>query len=508
MSTQPRLYGGVTIPGKPDMANLSTLDRLPVPMLQRMERYGIALDVPGCHNLTHRLDTEMNQLRADIVYEIPPEHLDHFIALADDLDDWCPINLESGDQLSELLFNTLKIGRGKELKKTKSGDRLSTGKKQMEFLKNDHPIIALILRYRERSKLKSTYTSALPKLAKFHPKGPCCPVCELPHVESTWRVHTTFTTTRTNTGRLASKAPNLQNIPARTELGRSVRALFMASPGCQLVTRDYSQIELRLLAHCSQDPTMIGIFLRNGDIHIETACEAFSLDSAIYYQLNKLAKTKSLTPQQAVEWADFCLTKRAPCKNLNFGIVYGLTSLGLLDHIVLTYATAGVPLPSYITELWCAKFIERWFGVYTRVHPYMDTQTYHARRYGLVWDELGRIRRVPEVSSAHEWIRQAGLRQAGNFPIQSLAAGVMKIGMGMAEDTVLNPLYQSGIWCWPLLPVHDELIIEVQEDYADYVGAEIGSCFANSFTDQVTGTNMCRVPIMSDGKTNKRWVKD
>lgn len=480
------LYGNISLPGCPDLENMRKLDMLPIPMIRRMSRVGIAIDPPYFADLTARLNREMDDLRADIACEIPPDRIDEFIGKSADIDDWCPINIESGLQIATLLFDMLEIGRGKKLKTTKSGDRLSTGKKQLEVLKKDHPVIGLLLQYRERSKLVSTYTSKLPKIARLHPKGDC-PVCELRHVEATWRVHTTLTTTRTDTGRLASKNPNLQNIPAKTELGRLVRQGFIPTPGMVLISCDYAQIELRLLAHCAADSIMQDIFRRNGDIHVETAMHAFGFTNPA--QVDKLLH-------------------RAPCKNLNFGIVYGLTETGLFDQMALTYATAGKPMPDYITEAWCKDFIQKWFGVYTGVEPYMDLQYYRARRYEKVWCQLGRIRRVPEVRSAHSWIRSAGLRQSGNMPIQGLAAGVMKIGMARTEDQVLHPLYTEGVWCWPLLPVHDELVIEAEGDYAEYILERVIEEFSLSMTDTSTGRNRCSVPIGADGKVMDRWRKE
>lgn len=502
------LYGNVNLVGRPDLANIQKLDLLPIPMIRRMERYGIAIDIPYFADLTDRLEREMNVLKADIADCIPPDRLDDFLDKSDSIEDWCPINVESGAQLAELLFDMLEVGRGKQLKTTKSGDRLSTGKKQLEILKKDHPVIPLILQYRERSKMRNTYTIKMPKVAKFHPAGTCCPVCELSHKVDTWRVHTTLTTTRTDTGRLASKNPALQNLPARTELGRLVRAGFIASPGYVLVTRDYAQIELRLLAHCANDAIMQEIFRTGGDIHIATACSAFDLDYAYYMLLSGKKSAGTLTPDEKKLWGDFGLQKRAPCKNVNFGIVYGLTETGLYDQMALTYATAGLPLPDYITVEWCKQFIQTWFGIYNDVEPYMSTQSYRARRYKMVWEQLGRIRRVPEVSSVHSWIRSAGLRQAGNMPIQSLAAGVMKIGMARVEDNVLLPWLADGVWCWPLLPVHDELVIEAEEDYAEGLGELIGDELNLSMTDTKTGRNLCSVPIKSDGKVMARWQKD
>lgn len=480
------LYSGITTPGRPDLENIRKLDLLPIPMIRRMQRYGMAIDIPYLNGITADLEREMKDLRDEIACEIPPESLDNFVAASNDIEDWSPINVESGDQLATLLFDILHIGRGKELKRTAGGDRISTGKKQLEVLKREHPVVQLILDYRERSKLKSTYTSKLPKIAKFHPKSSCCPICELSHPVDTWRVHTEITTTRTDTGRFASKNPNLQNIPARTKLGRKVREGFIATPGTRLLSRDFSQIELRLLAHMANEDNLIHIFRHHLDPHIMTAMRAFNISDK-----SKVDK----------------MLHRAPCKNVNFGIVYGLTETGLYDQMAVTYAVAGIPLPAFITVDWCADFIRQWYGLYPGVEPYMENQHYRARRYGIVWDLFGRIRRVPEVRSVHTWIQSAGLRQSGNMPIQATCAELMKLAMGEVEEH-LPPSAQSGIWAWPLMTIHDELLVEVEEDWVESVDELIGWIMDGVTTDKSSGKNILRVPVESDGKIMDRWVKD
>ncbi|HEX6826521.1 MAG TPA: DNA polymerase [Nitrospiraceae bacterium] len=483
------LYPDLSLPGHPDLENVRKLDLLPIPMIRQMQRYGIAIDIPYLNDLTVQLEAEMRQLELDIACEIPPEKLHLFCDLANEdteAEDWSPINVNSGEQLAKLLFTVLGIGNGKELKLTKSGKSIKTDKKQLEVLKKEHQVIPLVLQYKERAKLVNTYTGKLPKIAQWHPKGKFCPICELDHVESTHRVHTEFPTTRADTGRLASRNPNLQNIPARTKLGRLTREGFVASPGCRIISCDFAQIELRLLAHCAAEEYMLSIFRRGGDIHLETAMRAFSISDP-----NKVDK----------------LLHRAPCKNLNFGIVYGLTAKGLYDHMALTYATAGEVMPEYITEQWCEAFIQQWFGLYPAVPPYMDTQYYRARRYGLVWDQIGRTRQVPEVRSVHNRIKQAGLRQAGNMPIQSLAAALMKIAMERVRIRLDEIREEIGMWCWPLLSIHDELLTESEEDYAEVIGEVVKEEMDLSGIDPVTGKNAFLAPIESDFKISERWTK-
>jgi DNA polymerase-1 len=496
------LFGGVEIPGRPDLSNIAILDRLPVPQIRRMERYGIEIIPDHFHDLTARFDREMIELEKDIASYIPPANLHDFTTCATAVEEEggdASINAASAEQIGKLLFGILGVGREKNLKKTKAGDRLSTGKKQLELIQLDHPVVRKILDYRERAKLKSTYSVPLPRLAKWHPHGPDCPVCHLSHKRPSWRIHTQIPTTRAETGRLASRRPNLMNIPARTELGGLIRMGFVAGEGNKLVSTDLSQIELRDMAHCANAESMKKVYREGLDIHMFTACAAFGLDLKKYTHMLSMEKRKeSFTPEQKKDWADFKLTKRLPSKNLNFMIAYGATVMGLLAQLALS----GL--------IWSEdegnRFIDRWFNLYPEVREYMDLQHYRARRYGMVWDLFGRIRLTPEAKSCHRWIRDAGLRQAGNLPIQSLAAGQFKLGLAKTEAALLE-LLDSGIWCWPLVPVHDQGINEVQEEYADVVGEIQSNCFSECMRDEQTGEHLFRVPIDSDLEIMDVWKK-
>lgn len=476
------LFGDITIPRHPDPENIRKLDLLPLPQIRRMMRMGIAIDREWFWQMSSDLEAEKVELKKKITSYIPEDRLDEFVG---DSGDDLSFNIQSAPQIAELLFKMLGIGRGKQLKKTKTGDRLATDKKQLETLKRDHPVIPLILEYRECSKLKSTYTSKLPELARLHNRGEC-QLCGNHHHEDHYRIHTQIVTTRTDTGRLASRKPNLQNIPARTKRGQRVRKGFIASKGMRLVSRDFSQIELRLLAHCARAISMLKVFLAGGDIHLDTAMRAFEL---------------------AADAIDKLL-HRAPCKNVNFGVVYGLAAAGLLDLMILTYATAGKEIPTWLTLEWCEKFIEKWFDLYPEVRDYLEIQHYRARRYEIVWTPMGRVRRVPEVRSVHNRIQMAGLRQGGNMPIQGFAADVMKIGMARAESRLVQLREDNRIYAEALLPIHDELVSEVEEDWADEVGEIIGSEMEQALTDVDTGEEYCRVPIATDGHSMERWQKE
>jgi DNA polymerase-1 len=499
------LYGGIEIAGKPDLENIRRLDLLPIPMIRKMQRYGISIDIPYLNDFSADLGREMDFLEREIASYIPPDQLHLFSERATEIEEVsgpADLNANSAAQIRALLFDALKIGQGRNLKTTGDG-KVSTGKKQLELCRDEHPVVQKVLQYRERSKLKSSFADALPKKAKYHPRNSnsSCPVCELSHVDSTWRVHTEFPTTRADTGRLASRNPNLQQIPVRTELGAKIRYAFLASPGTRLVSADFSQIELRDLAHCAKAQSMIDAYQEDKDIHLYSACRVFDLDYDHYAALSELKDSGKLSPEQKIDWHDFSLTKRLPVKNVNFMIVYGATSLGLQAQLALS----GL----FWTEEQCDRFIEQWFSLYPEVRAYLDLQHYRARRYGYVWDVFGRVRRVPETSSVHPYIRSAGLRQAGNMPIQSCSAGQTKLAMGELDEIYSN-LYSdgNGTWIQPLLTIHDQLIVEVEEDSADVIREITMDCFSRVMTDQETGEHLWRVPIKSDGEILTRWTKE
>jgi DNA polymerase-1 len=491
------LYGSIELPDRPDPENVRRLDLLPIPMVRRIMRYGFRIDPDHFRELSSRLNARMLDLRADIVNEIPAESLDRFLEVSggfdngsdetEDDDAGFGFNVESGAKVAELLYTTLHLDRtaGVKFKKTKGGDRLSTGKKTLEQLKREHPVVPLILEYRENSKLESTYARSMPRRARFHPKGKDCPECGRHHWTEEWRIHTSILTTRTATGRLASKNPNLQNIPARSELGREIRAGFIASEGHVIAQRDFAQVELRLGADRSGEKNMLRIFADDGDIHMDTAVRAFNLP------VEKLDK----------------LMHRAPCKNVNFAVFYGITDEGLLDLMADTYSKSGVRMPEWMDKHWCADFIEKWFTLYPGIRAFLDAEESKARRYGIVWTATGRVRRIPEVKSYHSHIQSAGVRQGCNHSIQGFSADLMRLAMGEIDDR-LQLLLEYGIEATPLMSVHDELLIETPEEHGETVQALLGEVFSQVLFCRQTGKNMCSVPIKSDGKLMERWIKE
>lgn len=496
------LYGGIQLPGKPDLSNVLKLDLLPMPALAEMTKTGMAIDRDWFSDLSSQLGSEIKELRSHICSYVPQDKLDEFTARAIqaedepelDVDDSdpdkeppSPINVGSTQQLSKLLFDVLGIGAGHSLKMTKSGSQISTGKKQLEKFKREHPIVPLVLEYKEKSKIKNTYSDKLPLMAVLHKANSCW--CGENHWYDSHRIHTQILTTRTSTGRLASKSPNLQNVPARTELGRRTRAGFIPSPGMDMFAVDFGQFEMRLGAHYSMDENLLRIFHQNLDPHSDTAMRAFK---------------KTL---DEVENGIGKMLYRAPCKNVNFGIFYGLTAEGLYDLMLLTYATAGLDIPDWLTLDWCELFIEQWFELYSGVRGYMDAQFYRAARYGIAWTLLGRIRRIPEVRSVHPRIVQGGQRQAGNSPIQGTQADLNKIAIAEVHDVVVKRARREGIACKMLITVHDEIVGECEQGYGELIVNMCEDVMSRVMVDRDTGVDMCAVPIKADGHVMSRWQK-
>jgi DNA polymerase-1 len=305
--------------------------------------------------------------------------------------------------LQHILFDVFKLPTGK---KTKTG--YSTDVSVLESLALEHDLPRLILDYRQLSKMKSTYVDALPQL--IHPQ--------------TGRIHTSFNQTITETGRLSSSNPNLQNIPIRSDLGREIRRAFVAAPGHVLVSADYSQIELRLLAHMSGDPVLIEAFRAGEDIHMRTAVEVFGVDASIVdSDMRRMAKT------------------------VNFGILYGLSAFGLAQRLHITNEAARAYIDSY-------------FARYPRVKACLDSILVDARQQGYVTTLLQRRRYLPDVTNANRTIRETAERTAINMPFQGSAADLIKLAMVHLHQQIVT----EHLPCHMLLQIHDELLFEIPEN--------------------------------------------
>jgi len=497
------LFAGIEIPGRPDLENVRRLDLLPIPILRKMTRIGMSVDREYLWDLGSQFRTQKVELQKDIASYIPSDRLDEFSAKSQDIEDQlqesgestAQINASSSEQIGKLLFEMLGVGEGMQLRTTKSGTRLSTGKRQLELLRMQHPVVPKILRYRELDKLDNTYCSKLPQLAVFHPHSKTrshdCPVCGLWHPAPSWRIHGELGTTRAATGRLNHKNPNLGNIPTRTDDGQAVQAGFIATgvdvgySGNVIAARDMSQIELRDLAHLTNCLPMIQTYEQDGDIHDKTARAVLKLDHSV-----KPDKIKH----------------RMASKRANFSIQNGTTGKGLYLQLVMDYGQSGIPVPEWLTPEWCDWFLKNWLEEYPEVYEWFQLMWYRMRRYGMAWDLFGRVRLLPEGKSFHRWISQAGERYAQNFPVTSTAAGQLKLGLGQA-DALLEQLLEAGVWCWPLMTIHDSLMVECEEKDKEEVDAALAFSLDTVMQDRETGGQRFRVPIKSDGGAMERWLK-
>jgi DNA polymerase-1 len=350
-----------------------------------------------------------------------------------------PFNLSSTQQLGRILFDELKLP---VKAKTKTG--FSTRASVLEELRGQHSIIDLILEHRQLTKIKSTYVDALPLLVN----------------RETGRVHTSYNQTGTVTGRLSSSDPNLQNIPVRTELGRHVRCAFVSQEGWVLLAADYSQVELRILAHISQDPGLLAAFDRGEDIHASTAATVFEVPlSAVTPEMRRIAKT------------------------INFGIIYGMGEYGLSQRTSLSVEQSR-------------KFIENYFARYEKVRDYVEGTKAEARERGYVSTLLGRRRYFPELqtsSRAHTGVQRAAEREAINMPIQGTAADIIKIAMVRLHDALQKDNFAARM----ILQVHDELVLEVPREELSPVADLVRSVMESAWGLDAS--------LRVDRKVGKNW---
>ena len=345
-------------------------------------------------------------------------------------------NINSPKQLGVILFEKLEL---KPVKKTKTG--YATNADVLEKLRDKHPIVNFIMEYRQLAKLKSTYCDGL--RAVVNP--------------NTHRIHSVFTQTVTVTGRLSSTEPNLQNIPTRTELGREIRKMFVAKEGYVLVDADYSQIELRVLAHIANDETMINAFRNNEDIHAVTASQVLGIP------------LEDVTKEQ-----------RSSAKAVNFGIVYGIGEFSLAQDLHISVKEAKAYIESYL---------EKYHGV----RNYMESIKEQAKKDGYVKTMLNRIRYIPELKSPNYNIRQFGERVALNTPIQGTAADIIKLAMVRVDNRLINEGLKSKL----ILQVHDELIVEAHKDEVDKV--------KQILSEEMQNAMELNVPLKVDMSTGHSW---
>jgi DNA polymerase-1 len=392
-----------------------------VPVLTRMEQAGVAIDRAALAAMSKRLEREID-IKAKEIYECCGSEF----------------NINSPKQLGDVLFNKLNLSKPVKYGK---GKTISTAVDVLEELAASHQAPKLVLEYRQLSKLKSTYVDALPALLN-HTSG---------------RLHTTFDQTGTATGRLSSANPNLQNIPIRAEVGREIRAAFTAAPGHLLLAADYSQIELRLLAHYSKDPLLVEAFRRGDDIHTLTASQVFGVPPLM------------VTSEH-----------RRQAKVVNFGIVYGLSAFGLSQNLGIEPSDAK-------------KYIDAYFEKYKGVRAFIDRTLEETRRNGLVKTLFGRVRPIPDINSKNFNLRGFAERTAVNTPLQGTAADLIKIAM-IRIDAAIR---ERGLKSRMTLQVHDELVFEVPESEIDGMRSLV--------REHMESVHLLAVPLRVEIGVGKNW---
>ncbi len=391
-----------------------------VEVLYRLERQGVKLDTYRLGETAARVSEEIDELEHRI-WELAGEEF----------------TIGSPQQLSRVLFEKLELSR-----KRRGKTGFSTDARVLRAIRGEHEIVPLIEKWRELSKLKSTYLDSLPALIS----------------ERTGRLHTTFNQTATTTGRLSSTDPNLQNIPIRTALGRQIRSCFIAEDGCRLISADYSQVELRILAHVAGEQVLKDIFERGEDVHAATAAEVLKLDPA-----------------------DIGPGERSRAKAVNFGIVYGLSAHGLSEQLDIPHEEA-------------AEYIERYLGRFPAVRRFIDQTIVDAAERGYVTTLFGRRRDIPELRSRKYQTRSLGERLAVNTIIQGTAADIIKIAMVRADAA----LRDSGLATRLVLTIHDELLFEGPADEVDPASAIIRR--------EMEGAFELDPPLVVDVGSGENWM--
>ena len=390
-----------------------------VPVLLRMEQAGVALDLNLMREIKHAMDLEVLRLEKGICGLVGHT-----------------FNINSTQQLGQVLYEELKLPHSR---RTKTG--YSTEAAVLEELKEVHAVVPLLLEYRQLVKLKTTYVDALPTLVS----------------PGTGRLHTSYNQTGTVTGRLSSSEPNLQNIPVRGEWGRKIRQAIVAGEGRLLLSADYSQIDLRVLAHLSQDPSLVEAFLRDEDIHAVTAAQVFGVGLT------------EVTPDM-----------RRVAKTVNFGVIYGMSEYGLEQATELSREDAG-------------KFIDAYFEKYPGVKTYLDGTKEKARNIGYVETALGRRRYIPEINSPNRPLRESAERMAINMPVQGTSADIIKLAM----LSIQRDMDQRGLVSFMILQVHDELVFEVSPGEMEQLKGIVRDLMPRALD--------LSVPLKVDLKVGKNW---
>ncbi|MBN9615154.1 MAG: DNA polymerase I, partial [Acidobacteriales bacterium] len=405
-----------------------TIDLPLVPVLLRMEQAGVRIDPNVLTEMSNRLAIEIDDLAERIYKEA---------GTAMGSDSPHRFNINSPKQLGDVLFNKMNLPKPMKYGK---GKVVSTAQDVLEELAENHTTPALVLEYRQLAKLKNTYLDQLPNLA-----------------DREGRIHTTFNQVGTATGRLSSTNPNLQNIPVRTAVGREIRAAFIAAPGNVLMSADYSQIELRLMAHFSQDPLLLDAYRTGKDIHTLTAAEVFGVDAAT---MDKETRNRA--------------------KAVNFGIVYGISPFGLAAQLNIDQKTAK-------------QYIETYFERYAGVRRFIDETLETVRRDQAVRTQFGRIRPIPDIQSRNPNMRGFAERTAVNTPLQGTAADLIKLAMLRIDQALRDRRLKSQM----TLQVHDELLFDVVPEESDELQQLV--------KDEMEHVAEFSVPIIAEVGIGQNW---
>jgi DNA polymerase I len=446
-----RLYGGVRLLGfGPSIRNVQRLDANVMSMVSFMARTGLQVNLSHFAALEKVLEQDMESLTQQV-----EGYAGSYI------------NLDSSDQVSTLLFNTLGLKQARP-RMTPSGERESVDNETLVAVQHDHPCVPLILQHRELSKLLGTYVRPMPRLAK-----------RVKHGE--WRMYPNFTTTRVPSGRLACKEPNLLAMPNRTARGRDIRKGFITDPGWCYVSVDLSQIEVRIAAHSSGDENLIKVYENDEDIYSDFAITAFQLPDTRYRDDSGKWQYPSVDKNE----------HRFPAKTCILAAIYEVTESGLLEQMPTIYVD-GKPV---WTESRCLSLLNAFYMKYKGVINDRKKAHAMARKYGYVFDMFGRLLHTAAVYSVHSWVVHSALREASNFRYQAGAQGIIKVAM----KAVWDDIEQGGILgdVHPLLQLHDELLFECREDLADNLIELVKYRFEHCAP--------LRVPIKASGCKAKSW---
>lgn len=468
MKHRQRCYNGVRLLGDgASLRNIQKIDSGAMPMIASMASTGLQVDLSHFEKMDRELTRDMERITDDV--ESLTGH-------------YC--NIDSGDQVADLLFK--KIGLKQARKKlTKTGDRESVIEEVLLAIQHDHEVIPMILEYKELSKLRGTYVRPMPKLAKRVSFGK-------------WRMFPHFNTTRVPSGRLSCKDPNLLAMPTRTDRGREVRKGFITDPGWVFLSVDESQIEVRLAAHCSQDPNLVRVYQNDEDVYSDFATGAFRLKDERYHSPEK---GKWIYP--TVHKDDH----RRPSKTCVLAAIYDVSPPGLLEQMPIICRNCRVEASkhrelskscpkfvSYWTEPMCADILTKFYLQYPGILTDRKKNHRIAKNKGYIYDMWGRLLHVAAIRSVLEWVASAALREVGNFPYQAGAQGTIKLTMAWVWDQLEQGLLEV---CHPLLQVHDELLFECREDVAE----EMGELATYGFENCVK----LHVPIKAGVATASTW---